>query len=444
LRKGRRLALSLLERSRDIRPLVRLVQIEAGLHGIAGLCGALGHLSKYCSEHWESLNPPLAQDGEALRVRRQAFSLFREKRVVAAPLEDAEVFVAGDGVGSVCVRDFLVAAGKRQATSDGRDWDQVELWAAIESAEATSLVEEHAKALGETQKYFAAISEIASKAFDPPLDLSPLGDALANCTASLKLLEDHQAEAPNSEEANTVEVKASEATMQEEEAAKLLDTVIGYYAQTAPESPIGLVLLKIRDLQNASFVEWVAATGGKGVEKAEFDFSGADVGRMRAVAAGDRGSLPASDEKTERAQKAIEKLRSTASALQAIANEKDEFADKDDQATKAIVEATIAIRKKISTELKQFDSWISILEGSVGDTAASTPDPQRAVSTEMTRSSVKQALERLAAHHRRRDPGSAVPLILNRCKNLVDASFTQILGEFSVNGDKLRLGLGGE
>jgi len=70
-----RLAIVLLERSRDLRLTVHLLRANLSLHGIEGLADSLSLIERLLDEHWDHVHPELDADDDmdaTLRVNSLA------------------------------------------------------------------------------------------------------------------------------------------------------------------------------------------------------------------------------------------------------------------------------------------------------------------------------------------------------------------------------------
>ncbi len=138
-------AIALLKRSRDVRPLARLVQIESNLRGAAGLHASLHLLDKAFEDHWDGMYPGPADDTGALNARRQALNAALDHRKITSGIEQIALFNGPGNEGPIRLRDIKIALGTTRARDDELTRDETalaELVAAVEGGEKIKAAQE--------------------------------------------------------------------------------------------------------------------------------------------------------------------------------------------------------------------------------------------------------------------------------------------------------------
>lgn len=409
-----------LERSRDIRLYARLAEAEAHLGGPTSFRDALALLDVVVREHWEELHPKPADDRRARNARRRAFPPVYAREVVGA-LERAVVFDAGGFDGPMSIRAFYLATEKHLATRKRppRE-DEVVLSAdrlrgLIAGADAGKKVSEaHAalvdisKSMRSLEKTLTAIPEYETLRFEPTAAeimvfaaaLEPFLPASAPPpAAAAETVEDPQVALKASQ--SGAQGSAAGSPRSRAEAMALVDAVLRYYAREAPSSPVPLVLLKLRQMGEASFTAWLAEAAPGGWEEAALPLASVDAEALTAYA---EDAPAAADDPRVSLLEALD-------AVEAAAGELD------------ISGPLAAARAAVERLTPQ---------------AAATPGIR-------DRAAVSDALRRLAAYFKSAEPSSPASLCIERAIDLVDRGFLDTVKALSPQGGgaaALRLGPG--
>lgn len=432
-RAARPVAMDLLERSRDLRPLGRLVQIEANVKGALGLHAALHLIAEMVAKNWETLHPGPVDDSAAIGQRRQALEALRDRRRIIQGMEDVALFKAAGVEGQISLRDFLLSAQKVPPKETETVRDRGAMGDLIRAAKAEEALAQNIEALTASADILTALGEKFAALFERPVALDPIAAEIKGLALLLKGFEDEGDETPATDETvgeepdtdtpATTPAPTVGQVGSAEDATALLDDVIGFYAATAPSSPIALILLRVRELRGASFTDWVDATGSAGPEKAALDISQVDIAQLTQFGAemldDEAGEDPSQVDPIAELEDVCSALDKHVKLLASPAGQEMETADqlgplKDQIST---LKGAVWDAKKAMEAVGSGNASLPILSGSITN-----------------RAGVKAALDRLAAFHEARDPASAAPIILRRTKGLVDLNYVDILTELSPNG----------
>ncbi|MEL6478921.1 MAG: type VI secretion system ImpA family N-terminal domain-containing protein [Pseudomonadota bacterium] len=432
---ARPVALGLLERSRDLRPMARLAVIEAHVKGATGLHAALHLLHRHLIDYWDLLHPGPAEDPAQLAQRRQALDPLRDRRKITAGLEQALLFEGANFAGPITLRDFLLASGDRTPRADDTPRDAAGMAAIVTEAGAGERVAQASAALTAAAGLLREIGSLLAEKLDRAPVLDPVaGDVLkmaaalngyagvpANAPVAEAVAAGSRPDTPPPESAQRVERPAGRIT-EMAEADAVLDDVLRFYARTAPSSPVGLILLKLRDLGTASFVDWVGATGGSGPDKAALAIHDVESSRLAEFLELEQDDAPLSQgAPLEDVSQAVSALAETVAEIE---NRLASIADNgsDDPLTAMrdhllTLQTALAAATQQEPEQKQKTASSADLTGQVTE-----------------RAHVKTALDRLAAFHEMRDPSSPFSTILRRTKRLVELNYLDILKELAPGG----------
>lgn len=425
-------ALRLLERTRDLRPLTRMAQIGANLRGAPGLHAAL-HLFDHVVENmWDDLHPGPASAPEAMSERRRAVQALTSRGKIVNGITRAPIFRGTRNEGDITLDVLRRSAGVVRVREGQSVIEPPAMREMIAAADASKALEDVQTALTQSAELMTALAASLAEKFDAAIALAPiaadltklaevcgtfLGDAPAEDTATLGPDADGTDTAPTADSAP----QKTDALPDHEAAQALLEDVIGYFARTAPSSPVALILLRVHELRDASFNDWNEATGASGAEKAALDISTVEQSRLT-----DFADAPAEGAEAAPADAATGAVRQLLSALTdqiggavAVAEENPEIAPRLQSIQETLEDLTTAV-------------------AALPEPAAPSRPAQGRVTS---RAEVKTALDRLADFHDRQDPGSAVFTILKRTKSLVDLRYLDILEKLSPSGGKAALRL---
>lgn len=468
-RAARTLCMELLERSRDIRVLVRLVQAEANTAGAPGLHAALHLLDAWLRKDWEALHPGPADDRLARRERAQAFAPLTSPALAAA-VESVRLFKGAGLDGDISLRDFLLASGRRTAAAGEVARPPEGLAEVIARAKAEETVIAAAKALSASSALLRAIETTLKGAPEFPAPrfdrLVQAVDQLANAVKPFAVAPGaaaEEGEAGDEGEAAAAPAAASApigALTSREAALALLDEVIAYYAVSARSSPLPLALLKLRGMHAASYPEWVAALAADGPDYAALTMSGVDPAELDAFvpeegAAGAETPSWASPLAAAKAALAALAAAAPAPAESAAAAEsaggqgeadgEGEAGGAEGEAAEAGdgAEAAAAPEAGSSPGATGLAALTEALEGiEAALRALPAPPATRPAGRIRDRAGVKAALTQIAAYFSAAEPANPIAICLTRANGLVEMNFMDTLTELAPKGgDTLSLSI---
>lgn len=274
----RKLALSLLARSKDLRVALYLTRALLNTHGYAGLSDGLSLIRGLLERYWETLYPQLDPDDDddpTERVNTLLDLCGRETLLHAAratPLVNSRV------LGSFALRDIEIASGATPAPaeSDGPSADMATINAAFLDGDLDALRATHAAVsdiLANARSIEAVVTQRVGAAEAPDLGALTrlMGDAQQLLRDRLGQRDTPTREAAPSAAAGAAEAAGSDATVGQDASAprlggevrnredviRLLDGICQYYASCEPSSPVPLLLQRARRLVTKDFLEIV-------------------------------------------------------------------------------------------------------------------------------------------------------------------------------------------
>jgi type VI secretion system protein ImpA len=268
-------ALELFRLTRDLRVAVLLTRALVRTTHLAGLSEGLGLVHAMLERYWDSVNPPLAWQGEDIRYQRMnALGLMTDG---AGLLRDvrAALLVTGGPLLRLGVRDVLVAFGKQKPAADEKPRSLAEIAAALAAAAAKDPAQ--LLAVGSAIGHVKGIQRILLAQDDgqPGASLADLVGLLQSlapaCEAALASVAapDTAGAAPSAPgiapgtapniasgiAPDTAPVFLSGDIRTREEAIRLLDTLCAFFERTEPGNPAPLFIRRAQRMLNKSFVD---------------------------------------------------------------------------------------------------------------------------------------------------------------------------------------------
>lgn len=257
------LALSLAQRTRDLRIALYLTRAELNLSGISGLAAGLTLIETLLEQHWDQVHPQLDADDDLdpqLRVNILA-GLCDDRGL----LQDLRVspLIRSSALGDFSLRDIDLATGEL-ATPAGTEAPSL---AAIEGAfqeVGPVILAATAAALDDALARSRRIEQLLTDkvGVGQAIDLSALPTLLKRAADWVKR---HLPEHPAAEEgaapgtapaASVVNAPAPRGEINSREDVRLmLDKICTYFATHEPASPVPLLLQRARKLVDKSFIE---------------------------------------------------------------------------------------------------------------------------------------------------------------------------------------------
>ncbi|WP_096031589.1 type VI secretion system protein TssA [Caballeronia hypogeia] len=273
---ARKLSITLLERTRDLRVAVHYARSSMAREGFAGLARGLALIEGLLDEHWNGVHPQLdASDGDDPTARVNALSALVDGAGIVGELRDVP-FVAPRGQRGFALRDLEVLAGEAPLY----EGDEMPTLAAIDAAFAQAGIDEGramCEALSSARASLAKIESALTGRVGPAraLDFGPLARPLERIgefvAARIAVFGPDTGERGSAMETSSSEEGAGfgasahvaaatgPATPRRIASARdvsdALDAICAYYAECEPSSPLPVLLQRARRLVGKSFIE---------------------------------------------------------------------------------------------------------------------------------------------------------------------------------------------
>ncbi|ARP89535.1 hypothetical protein CAL14_03885 [Bordetella genomosp. 9] len=259
-------ALSLLERSRDLRLAIHLCHAMVALHGYAGLDEGIALIEGLLRTHWDGLHPQLdAEDGNDPTERINALLALEDKEGLWRTLY-VYPLVRPAGHPGYGVRDVDIATGDL-TVADGEPAGIAEIEAAFSSAPLDELealhaclvrVNERVDAMGALLVQLAGYGHVVSLVALSGLlkrALRAVQNGIATHPARVAVLACGDDACEEGKPASSARDPASLSSR--DDVARMLDRICEYYATHEPASPVPLLLQRARRLVGLDFVSIV-------------------------------------------------------------------------------------------------------------------------------------------------------------------------------------------
>lgn len=257
------LALSLAQRTRDLRITLYLTRAELNLSGISGLAAGLTLIETLLEQHWQQVHPQLdADDDHDPQLRVNVLAGLCDDQGLLHDLRMSPL-IRSAALGNISVRDIDLASGELASPAD----TDVPSLAAIEGAfqdVGPEVLAETAAALDDALARSRRIEQLLTEKVGvaQAIDLSALPTLLKRAVDWVKR---HLPEQPAVEEgvepgiapaAGAPIAPAPRGDINSREDVRLmLDKMCTYFATHEPASPVPLLLQRARNLVDKSFIE---------------------------------------------------------------------------------------------------------------------------------------------------------------------------------------------
>lgn len=267
-------AISLLERSKDLRVSILLLRALLHTDAIPGISAGLRLVRGLVERYWATLHPlPDEDDPTDHTERAMAFAALTDRTGILSPLERTPL-VSARGLGSPSLRDIRAAQTGTLPTDPREAPDAAAITAAFDHCEIDQLRANAEAATEATQngKHLA----VALAALLPPDNAPDLSPLLALLESIETILRAHLVErqpfdrtgvnstrsegliSPENAEVTSSGAKPpSGPVTSRTDVQRALAEICKYYAQHEPSSPIPLLLQRAQRLVNMSFVDIV-------------------------------------------------------------------------------------------------------------------------------------------------------------------------------------------
>ena len=273
-----RKAISLLDRTKDLRVAVMLARSAIRTEGLPGFCDALALIRGVVDRFWEDVHPKLDPDDDndpILRVNTLA-TLFDEqaclKPILECPLLELPT------VGSFSHRDHLIAAGELEPREGVPVVESSLINAILENAELEDL-QNRADILERAIEDTEALESILTDhvGVGNAVSFQALTDELRRMHRVLAdqletrgaVAADQQAEAiadggqGENRPASDGEIRSRE------DANRMIDKICEYYEKHEPASPVPLLLQRAKRVAGLGFLELLRELAPGGIDEAQ-------------------------------------------------------------------------------------------------------------------------------------------------------------------------------
>ena len=272
-------ALSVMERSHDLRAGVFLANSELRLRGLEGFADATAYIRGVLEQYWDTCHPELDEDDDndpTMRVN-SILALADGSTVVRslkmAPLTESRTF------GRLSLRDISVATGEIAAPADMDNVpDMQSVSAAFQDTDGELLATRLAavKTAVENVDAINAVFDSQTPGMGPDLDplvktLRQISNQLSEATGGdAEPVEDDEAFAETGDSAASGPVSGGGGAMgainSPNDVQNALDRIIAYYQRSEPSSPVPILLERAKRLVGADFLSIVKDMAPHGVE----------------------------------------------------------------------------------------------------------------------------------------------------------------------------------
>lgn len=278
----RRLALELLNRTRDLRIGVLLTQSLIATDGWRGFADGLGLIQGYVERFWDSVHPALDPTDPDPILRTNALSALAVFEPTLRMLREAPI-VSSRGLGAVTYRDVLIASNKIEAPADS-EREPVSMGVIHATFDGAGL-EDLQSVVATLDECLAAAAAIeggmtARVGAALSVDLAELSALLKGTRQvvreALSRRTGEGGEAGFEEEAPGSDAGAAPAggravgeIRSREDVIRALDKVSRWFEQNEPSSPVPLLLNRAKRLTSKSFLEIVKDLAPDGLSQVE-------------------------------------------------------------------------------------------------------------------------------------------------------------------------------
>ena len=271
----KRLASSLLDRSRDLRVIVPLLRSSLALDGFAGMADCIALIERLLEERWDSVHPQLDPDDDndpTLRIN--SLAILSDTATVLREVKEATLIVL-PGLGAISVRDLEIATGELTAPEG-------------QSRIAMSSIEAAMKDVA--PEYLQRMLEALTAAYDrtrnietllvrqvgssQALNLDPLTrmlargrDVLSSAVLDESLGNDDAQGAEANGNAGRTAGAISGDVNSRTDVVRMLEKIVAYYRREEPSSPVPLILERAQRLVTMNFLELLQELAPEGVSQ---------------------------------------------------------------------------------------------------------------------------------------------------------------------------------
>ncbi len=272
-------ALSVLERSHDLRAAVYLAEARLRLGGLADFADVTTYIRRCLEEHWGSCHPQLdAEDDDDPTMRVNAVLALADKDRLLRGLRRTPL-TASRTFGAFSLRDIAVAEGDATPSADMENPpDAGTISAAFQDSDEEVLQNRSAAARAALRDVETISAKFDAETPGQGPDLDPLIATLKQIVAKLPGAageEEAQADGDEVEEDGEAASAAAPAAAlatgggainSPNDVRNAIDRIIAYYERSEPSSPVPLLLSRAKKMVGADFLEIVKDMAPGGIQ----------------------------------------------------------------------------------------------------------------------------------------------------------------------------------
>ncbi len=263
----KKMALSMLERSVDLRIVMPLLRASIALDGVAGMAACFTLIERLLQARWDTVHPQLdPDDGNDPMLRINSLAMLVDGGTVLREARDSTLIVL-PGLGPLSVRDLEVANGEGTPAAGRTKLAMSSIEAALADVpleQAVAAADAMARSFDSTRSIETLlVSHVGSS---QALNLDPLTRLLARgrdflasaVPAAAEPAQAGDAEGGGAPAAGGGAPRAAAISGEiasRDDVLKMLDKICGYYERSEPSSPIPLLLQRAKRLVPKSFME---------------------------------------------------------------------------------------------------------------------------------------------------------------------------------------------
>lgn len=255
-------AISLFERTKDLRIACILLRAATAQNGIQGLTAGLALIDGLCERYWPQVFPLLdADDNDDPTMRLNALAVLTEDTGLINDFGSV-VLASARGMGSIKVREALVALSVGDAGASDQLFTSAQAEGLIqtamaEGAEQVNFARQALDSAGSLQTRIRSLTNsYESVSLEPLLiRLEPLADLFDRVLATFAPVNDVEAGA-GADGSGSGEAKAfSGEILSRDQALRALEKVCHYLEKAEPTNPAPLLIRRAQRLMTMSFLE---------------------------------------------------------------------------------------------------------------------------------------------------------------------------------------------
>lgn len=281
----KKLALSLLSRTKDLRVISHLMRASLSIDGIVGFRDCLGLMRNLLENQWPSIHPILDEDDGDPTMRVNALLALSDEKTMLRPLRLAPL-VRSRAFGSYNYRDLAIAAGELAAHDNESPADSTTINAAVMDADVDDLQVtnnavmaclEHVKAIDSllTQHLGASNAPNFSDLNQLLVNISHVMSArltdigITSVTTDIDNIDSGDIGESVAQQKPGNAAAISGQINSREDVTRTLDKIIDYYNKNEPASPIPILMIRAKKLVPMGFIDIIKNMAPDGLSDIE-------------------------------------------------------------------------------------------------------------------------------------------------------------------------------